>query len=255
VKRFWKDVSVEPEADAWAIRLDGRPVKTPARAPLTVPTRALAESIADEWRSVVEKIDPRQMPLTGLANAAIDRVAPDPKAFAVSLARYAEADLTCYRADGPQPLVDRQQQHWDALLGWARRRFDVDFATTSGLMHVAQPKATVERLAHAVAALDTFRLAGLSPLVTISGSLIAGLAVAEKAITPEQAWDAVTVDERWHAERWGADAEAEQALENRRRDFFAAARFLELLSSDGPPALGRSSAGTAGARGGAARRR
>ena len=255
MKRFWKDVSVEPEGDTWRIGLDGRPVKTPARALLAVPTRALAEAIADEWRSVEGEIDPRAMPLTGLANAAIDRVAPDRLAFAQSLARYAEADLTCYRAEGPQPLIDRQQQHWDALLGWARRRFDVDFATTSGLIHVAQPKATVERLAHAVAALETFRLAGLSPLVTIGGSLIAGFAVAEEAITAEQAWDAVTLDERWQAEQWGADAEAEQALENRRRDFFAAARFVELLSSDGPPTLGRSSTGTAGARGGAARRR
>ena len=239
----------------WAIRLDGRPVKTPARAPLTVPTRALAESTADEWRSVRKKSIRGRCRSPALPMRRSTGSHPTRRHLRVSLARYAEADLTCYRADGPQPLVDRQQQHWDALLGWARRRFDVDFATTSGLMHVAQPKATVERLAHAVAALDTFRLAGLSPLVTISGSLIAALAVVEKAITPELAWDAVTVDERWHAERWGADAEAEQALENRRRDFFAAARFLELLSSDGPPALGRSSAGTAGARGGAARRR
>ena len=113
--------------------------------------------------------------------------------------------------------------------GWARRRYDVDFVTTSGLMHVAQPPATVERLSHAVAALDAFRLAGFSPLVTIGGSLIAAVAVLEKAITPEEAWEAVTVDERWQLEQWGADAEAEAALENRRRDFLAAARFLDLL--------------------------
>jgi chaperone required for assembly of F1-ATPase len=230
VKRFWKEVSVDREGDAWGIRLDGRPVKTPARVALAAPTEALATAIADEWRSVEGEIDPRGMPLTGLANAAVDRVAPDRLAFAQSLARYAEADLTCYRAEGPQPLIDRQQQHWDSLLGWARRRFDVDFATTSGLMHVAQPKATVERLSHALSALDAFHLAGLSPLVTIGGSLVAALGVAERAITPEQAWDAVTVDERWQAEQWGADAEAEAALENRRRDFFAAARFLELLN-------------------------
>jgi chaperone required for assembly of F1-ATPase len=230
VKRFWKDVSVELEGDARGIRLDGRPVKTPARAPLALPTQPLAEAIADEWRSVEGEIDPRAMPLTGLANAAIDRVSPDRASFAEGLARYAEADLTCYRADGPQSLIDRQEQHWGALLAWARRRFDVDFATTSGLMHVAQPKATVERLSHALSALDAFHLAGLSPLVTIGGSLIAALAVAEEAVTPEQAWDAVTVDERWQAEQWGSDAEAEVALENRRRDFLAAARFLELLN-------------------------
>jgi chaperone required for assembly of F1-ATPase len=229
VKRFWKEVAVEPEEGGWGIRLDGRPVKTPARAALTAPTKPLAEAIAGEWRSVGEKVDPRAMPLTGLANAAIDRVAPDPQAFAESLARYAEADLACYRADGPRPLVERQERSWDELLAWARRRYDVDFATTCGLMHVGQPPAAVERLAHAVAALDPFRLAGLSPLVTIGGSLLAALAVLEKALTPEQAWEAVSIDERWQLEQWGSDAEAEAALENRRRDYLAAARFLELL--------------------------
>jgi chaperone required for assembly of F1-ATPase len=231
MKRFWKEVAVEREDGGWGIRLDGRPVRTPARAPLMVPSEALAQAVAEEWRSVAETIDPRAMPLTGLANAAIDRVAPDRQAFAEGLARYAEADLACYRAEGPRELVARQEASWDALLGWARRRYDVDFTTTSGLMHIAQPPATVERLAHAVAALEAFRLAGLSPLVTIGGSLIAGLAVLEKALTPEQAWDAVSVDERWQLEQWGADAEAEAALENRRRDFFAAARFLELLEA------------------------
>jgi chaperone required for assembly of F1-ATPase len=229
MKRFWKDVAVEREDGGWTIKLDGRPVKTPARASLLVPTEPLADAIADEWRSVGETIDPRAMPLTGLANAAIDRVAPARQAFAQGLAEYAEADLACYRADGPRELIARQGECWDELLGWARRRFDVDFVTTSGLMHVAQPPATVERLAHAVAALDPFHLAGLSPLVTIGGSLVAALAVLEKALTPEQAWDAVSVDDRWQLEQWGSDKEAEQALENRRRDFSAAARFLELL--------------------------
>jgi chaperone required for assembly of F1-ATPase len=229
VKRFWKTVSVEREGDGWAIKLDGRPVRTPARAPLMVPTEALAEAIAAEWHAVPDEIDPRAMPLTGFANAAIDRVAPNREAFARGLARYAEADPACYRAEGPQTLVARQEEQWGKLLAWARRRYDVDFATTCGLMHVAQPGATVERLSHAVAALDSFRLAGLSPLVTIGGSLLAALAVEEKAITPEDAWDAVSIDERWQLEQWGSDADAEAALENRRRDFFAAARFLELL--------------------------
>ena len=229
MKRFWKDVSVEKDGEGWSIRLDGRPVRTPARAPLIVPSQPLAEAIAEEWRSVEGEIDPRAMPLTGLANAAIDRVAPDRQTFAQGLARYAEADLACYRADKPRELVERQALAWDALLGWARRRFDVDFATTAGVTHVDQPPATIERLGHAVAALDAFRLAGLSPLVTIGGSLVAALAVLEKAMTAEEAWDAVSVDDRWQVEQWGADAEAEAAIENRRRDFLAAARFLELL--------------------------
>jgi chaperone required for assembly of F1-ATPase len=229
VKRFWKEVSVQPEGEGWAIRLDSRPVKTPAGAPLVVPNEKLADAIAEEWRSVEGHIDPRSMPLTGLANAAIDRVAPERQAFAGGLARYAEADLACYRSEWPPELVARQQEAWDPLLAWARRRYDVDFSTTSGLMHVPQPQATVERLAHAVAALDPFRLAGLSPLVTIGGSLIAGLAVLEKALTAEEAWQAVSLDERWQLEQWGADAEAQAALENRERDFLAAARFLKLV--------------------------
>jgi len=229
VKRFWKAVSVDREGDGWEIRLDGRPVKTPARAPLVIPNEKLADAIADEWRSVEDEIDPRAMPLTGLANAAIDRVAPERQAFAGGVARYAEADLACYRSEWPPELAALQQGAWDPLLAWARRRYDVDFSTTSGLVHVPQPQATVERLAHAVAALDPFRLAGLSPLVTIGGSLIAGLAVLEKALTPEEAWEAVSIDERWQLQQWGADAEAKTALEGRERDFMAAARFLELV--------------------------
>jgi len=229
VKRFWKAAEVTREKDGWGVSLDARPVRTPARAMLEVPSQALAQAIADEWSGVEGEVDPRALPLTGLANAAIDRVAPGREAFAAGLARYAEADLACYRSEEPRALVERQSAAWDALLEWARRRFDVDFAITSGVVHVAQPPATVDRLSHAVAALDPFRLAGLSPLVTIGGSLIAALAVVEQTIAPGQAWETVSIDERWQLDKWGADAEAEQALENRRRDFLAAARFLELL--------------------------
>lgn len=231
MKRFWKDVSVEADEGGWGIRLDGRLVRTPAKAALVVPTQKLAEAIADEWRSVPDDIDPRAMPLTGLANAAIDRVEPEREAFAGGLARYAEADLACYRSEWPPELVSRQAASWDSLLAWARRRYDVDFVTTSGLLHVPQPSPTLEQLGHAVAALDAFHLAGLSPLATVGGSLIAALAVLEKAMTPDEAWQAVSVDERWQLEQWGGDAEAETALDNRRRDFMAAARFLEFLDA------------------------
>ena len=229
MRRFWKEVTVEQEDAGWAVRLDGRALRTPARAALSGPSRALVDAIAEEWRSVGHEVDPRAMPLTGLANAAIDRVAPDRQAFAAGLGRYAEADLACYRSEWPPELVERQEQNWDPLLAWARRRYDVDFTTTSRLMHVPQPPATVDRLAHEVTALDPFRLAGLSSLVTIGGSLMAGLAVLEKAIPTEEAWAAVSLDERWQLEQWGSDTEAQKALENRRRDFLAAARFLELL--------------------------
>ena len=229
MKRFWKSARAVEKDGAWGVELDGRPVRTPARELLSVPTQRLAEAIAAEWNVVDEQIDPRDMPLTGLANAAVDRVRPDKQVFAGGLAKYAEADLACYRAEGPRGLIERQAELWDELLAWGRRRFDVDFRTTSGLLHVDQPPATVERLAHAVNALDPYRLAALSPLVTIGGSLLAALGVLEEVFTPEQAWEAVSVDDRWQLEQWGSDEEAEVALANRQRDFLAAAQFLKLL--------------------------
>ena len=231
MKRFWKDASVTPDGDGWAISLDGKPVRTPARKPLVVPTESLAEAIADEWNSAGERVDPRAMALTGLANAAIDRVAEDPESFAAGLATYGESDLLCYRAAAPRALAERQEKGWDPLLAWARRRFDVDFRTSCGIVHVQQPEATTRRLAHAAASLDPFRLAALSPLVTIGGSLLAALAVLEGAVSAEAAWDAVSIDDQWQLEQWGADADEEERQANRRRDFLAAARFLELLES------------------------
>lgn len=229
MKRFWKVSRAVRREGGWSVELDGKPLRTPAKQALAVPSEALAEAIAREWDEAGETVDPRTMPLTGLANAAIDRVSPNPDAFAAGLARYGETDLLCYRAEAPAALVERQAATWDPLLAWARRRFDVDFAVTAGITHVPQPKATVDRLAHAVAALDPFRLAALAPLVSIGGSLVAALAVAERALSAAEAWQAVSLDERWQLENWGSDTEAEAALEYKRRDFLAAARFLELL--------------------------
>jgi chaperone required for assembly of F1-ATPase len=229
MKRFWREVTVRDIDGGFGIALDGRPVKTPARAELVVPNPAVADAIAGEWRDCREDVDPRAMPFTGLANAAIDSVGADPERFASGLAKYAEADLTCYRAEGPDALVQRQAESWDVLLDWARRRYDVDFKCCSGIMHVAQPDDTIAKLAHAVAILDPFRLAGLSPIVSIGGSLVAGLAVLEQALPADSAWEAVSLDDRWQAEQWGADDEATAALDSRRADFLAAANFLALL--------------------------
>ncbi|MDB5698447.1 MAG: ATPase [Alphaproteobacteria bacterium] len=229
MKRFYKEVSVEPLEGGCQILLDRRPVRTPARMPLSLPSLALADAIADEWRRQGEKIDPRTMPLTGLANAAIDRILPDPAAFARGLAAYGESDLLCYRAEGPAPLIAREERLWDPLLAWARHRFDVDFETTSGILHRPQPKRTIEQLARAVTAMDPFVLAALSPLVTISGSLVIALALAEGAIDLDTAWAAATVDESWQAEKWGEDAEASARHEARRKEFAAAHRLLGLL--------------------------
>ncbi|WP_294257549.1 ATP12 family protein [uncultured Sphingomonas sp.] len=225
MKRFWKTVTIVDGA----IELDGRPVRTPARAALLLPTPQLAEAVAEEWRSVGEELDPRAMPLTGLANAAIDQIAPNPAPFAADLARYGESDLLCYRAELPEPLVERQAAQWDPLLDWARTRYDVHFETTAGIMHRPQPPATIARLQEVVAALDPFRLAAFSPLVTISGSLVTALALLEGAADRETVWRAAQLDEDWQAEQWGEDELATRARDVRRADFDAAARFLSLL--------------------------
>jgi chaperone required for assembly of F1-ATPase len=224
-KRFWREVTVQDRG----IRLDGRVLRTPGRAELLVPTDALVSAIAEEWRTVEGVIDPRAMPLTGLANAAIDRVAPDVPAFASGLTRYAESDLLCYRADHPASLLARQSGMWDPPLDWARRRYDVDFVVTAGLLPVDQPAETIRRLSAAIAARDAFPLAALSVLITLSGSLVLALALAEGALSEEQAWQAAELDEFWQAEHFGEDSLATAAREGKRRDFRAAAGFLTLL--------------------------
>lgn len=230
MKRFWKETAaVADEGGWWRIELDGHPVRTPARALLLLPGRDLANEVAAEWQGTGETLDPRAMPLTGLGNAAVDHVTPKPADFADSLSRYAASDLLCYRADSPSKLIAAQADAWDPLLHWARRRFDVDFRVTQGIAPVDQPQATLDQLAQAVHALDPYRLAGVSPLVTIGGSLIAGLAAVEGAVGVDEAWSAVSLDERWQLEQWGADEEAERALAAREADFRTGAQFLSLL--------------------------
>ena len=224
MRRFYAQVTVA----AGAILLDDKPVRTPARAPLALSTAALAEAVAEEWRAQGERIDPRTMPLTGLANAAIDRVAPDPAAFVRPLAAYAETDLLCYRAAEPPDLAEEERVAWDPLLDWARARYDVHFTLGEGVIHVAQPPATAARLAEALAARAPFALAPMNPLVTIGGSLVTALALAEGEIAAEAAFDTTHLDELYQARRWGEDPWALEAREAHRADFLAAARFLAL---------------------------
>ena len=225
MKRFWKNAV----AEGGAVLLDGKPVRTPRRNSLEVPTEALAEAIVAEWNGVGEELDLRALPLTGLANAAIDIVTPDRLSFAESLARYGESDLLAYRADSPAELVTRQAAEWDPLLDWVRARYDVHVDLVTGIMHRPQPEGTIVRLRDATTALDAFRLAALSPLVTIGGSLIAGLAALEQAFDPEQVWAAVNLDELWHEEQWGTDELSAAARATRRSEWDAAVRFLDWL--------------------------
>lgn len=230
MKRFWTVAEAVPAEDGWAILLDGRPVRTPSRAPLAVPREALACAITAEWDAQGEEIDPASMPMTGFANATIDRILPALGDFRGQVAAYAESDLLCYRADGPTELVERQSAEWSPLLEWARNTLGVEFTITSGVLPVDQPARTLAGLRGAVEALDPWRLAGVATLTQISGSLVGTLAMLHGAIIAEALFDIANLDERWQAERWGEDAEAASRITLRRAEFLAAARWSELAA-------------------------
>ena len=230
MRRFYKDVAVISGEAGHEIQLDGRPVRTPARAALALPTVGLAEAVAEEWRGQGDMVDPRSMPFTGLANGAIDQIAPNRESFASGIANYGTSDLLCYRAEGPAELVSREAASWDPLLDWARRRYDVTFRVTQGIIPVDQPPETLERLDAAVKAYDPFTLAGLSTLVTLSGSLVCGLAIVEGGHDADAIWTASEIDEDWEVEQWGEDADAAARSARRRDEFAVARRFCELVA-------------------------
>lgn len=229
MKRFYKTAAATAADGGWAVTLDGRPIRTPAKAPLVVPTEALAAAIAAEWDAQGDEIRPGTMPLTGLANAAIDRVAADRTLFVDSLARYAESDALTYRAEHPEDLVQRQAATWNPILDWAERRYGVEFELVPGVMHRPQPAATVARLREPLEALAPFALTAMQPLVTISGSLVLALALIEDALDEETAWRAGEHDELYQIEKWGDDELAMQSRRSRREAFAAALRFFRLL--------------------------
>ena len=228
MKRFYKQATVTGEGP-FGIALDGRPLRTPARALLAVPVGALAHAIAGEWNAQGAEVAPRTMPLTGLSNAAVDRVAPDTAGFADGLSVFAQNELLAYRADHPAPLVAHQAALWDPWLGWARARYDIDFTLVEGIIHRPQPPASLARIAAAYRAFDAFSLAALNPIVTISGSAVIGLAVAENAMDAATAWAIGHLDELWQAEQWGKDPLAEAGHKERQDDLAAAVGLLRLL--------------------------
>lgn len=228
MKRFYAAATTAPADGGYAVLLDGRPIKTPKRAALVVPTLTLATAIAAEWQAQVEDIEPATMPLTGMANAAIDLIAPDARAFAAPLAAYAESDLLCYRAHDSE-LLALEAAAWNPILAWAEARYSVEFTLTTGIVHVPQPASMLTALRDALLEHDPFHLAALSPLITIGGSLVVALALAEGAFDGDALWAAVNCDELWQEQRWGADAEAIAARAAKQREWDAAVRFLALL--------------------------
>lgn len=232
LKRFYKTALREPLSDGrHAIRLDGRPVRTPERADLAMPSAVLADAIVAEWEAQGERIDPAAMPMTGLANATIDRVLPDVPAFAEAIGAYAASDLFCYRTSEPQALVADQAAAWDPPLAWARERFDIALTLTNGIMPVEQPPLTLVRLGAAVSSLDPWLLAGFSTVTALTGSLIGALALIEGRIAPDALWTAAHVDDDWQERQWGSDAEAQARQALRRRDYDHAVRYCALVKA------------------------
>jgi len=232
MKRFYKDVSVSPSGDAIAILLDGRPMKTPQRNALAVPNSALADAIAAEWAAQEEDIVPASMPLTALAQGALDQVGRERARIVGRIAAFADSDMLYYRADeGQQALIDHQADHWDPLLEWARQRYDVGFNLIHGIRYQAQPEETVARLTAAVEAQPDFVVAPMLSLVGLSGSLVATLGLVEQAYDAEKLWPLVNLEELWQEQQWGRDDQAVALRDRKQAEFEAAARFLDLYRS------------------------
>ena len=228
-KRFWTAAEPVEAEGGFTVLLDGRGVKTPAKAPLTVPSHALAEAIAAEWRAQGEKIDPLTMPFTRSANAAIDKVVPQFDEVAAMIADYGDSDLICYRADAPQGLIERQAAAWDPLIGWASEVLGAPLEPRAGVMHRPQPTAALEALSGHVRALTPFELTALHDLVTLSGSLVIGIAALRGHQAPEDLWSHSRIDERWQQELWGTDDEAAAAEAVKRAAFLHAVEFVIAL--------------------------
>ncbi|WP_434289241.1 ATP12 family chaperone protein [Celeribacter sp. SCSIO 80788] len=229
-KRFWKDTTVAEAEGGFTVHLDGRPVRTPAKAPLILPTRALAELIAAEWDAQEGAIDPNTMPATRGANAAIDKVAVQHAEVADMLSDYGDSDLLCYRAEHPRELVERQEAAWDPLLDWAEEVLEARLEPRAGVMHAPQATDALEALRRRTHALNAFELAAFHDLVALSGSLLLGFAVIEGRLAPEEAWGLSRIDEAFQIEQWGEDEEATEAAEIKRQSFLQAALFYRVVN-------------------------
>jgi len=231
-KRFYQTAQVAETADGFAVLLDGKPVRTPARRALAVPTRALAETIAAEWEGQREVIDPAAMPLTRLANSIIDGVADARAAVKEEIGKYLASDLLFYRATAPASLCARQERLWDPIVEWVRDMLDARFVLTQSVLHVAQPEAALASARNAIpdnGPSDIWRLGALHAITTITGSALIALALLRGRLTVEEAWSAAHVDEDFQMEQWGRDALALERRAFRHTEFDAAAMVLMLL--------------------------
>jgi chaperone required for assembly of F1-ATPase len=229
MKRVYREVRLAPAGAGWSIVLDARTLQTPARAPLRLPRRGLAEAIAAEWDAQTEQIVPATMPLMRLAATAIDRIAPQPEHAIKEIVGYAATDLVCYRAERPADLVARQNARWQPLVDWVTLRFDAPLQVTTGVVPKAQPAAAITAIRAAVESLDPFWLTALRSVTASCGSVVIGLALLERRLDAEEAWQVSQLDESFQIESWGEDAEAAARRAAMKRDLESICRFLDLL--------------------------
>ena len=226
--RFYKEVSVDTADRLHRVLLDGKPVKTPGGAVLALPSGALAQAIADEWRAQDTTINPQTMLLTKLANTAIDRVAPNPAHAREQLLSLAKSDVVCYRAASPSDLVRRQELEWDPLIAWAGEHFGASLCAANSLT-IEQDQMAMDALAASLSKLDAFSLAALYAASSLCGSLVIALALSERTLNPEQAFAAANLDKIYQAERWGWDPQETAKTTAERAELNQISRFLELL--------------------------
>lgn len=227
---FWKDVSVDEVPGGFTVRLDGRQVKTPAKADLVVPTQGMADLVAGEWAAQTEVVDPETMPATRAANAAIDRVSIKHAEVADMLAEYADSDLLCYRAEAPAELIARQAAIWDPLLDWAAETYGARLEPRSGIMHASQSQTALDALRNEVHGFSAFQLTAFHDLVTLSGSLILGFAAAKGMQPIDDLWSAARIDETWQEEQWGEDEEASATAALKRESFVRAKLLFDVVT-------------------------
>jgi chaperone required for assembly of F1-ATPase len=228
-KRFYKEAGVEERDGQFLLTLDGRTAKTPSKQALTVPSRGLAEALAEEWQGQGAEIDPSTMPVTRIVNSAIDGVAPRQAEVVEDLVRYAGSDLVYYRASEPERLARSQDDAWSPILDWAKDAHGARFSLGEGVMHVAQPAEAVEAIRGAIEQIKSpFALAALHVMTTLSGSVLIALAHASRQMDADQAWAAAHVDELYQESVWGQDYEAMERRRRREADFMAASRVFRL---------------------------
>jgi len=229
IRRFWTTADVAPVEGGWAVQLDGRTPKTPAKAPLILSTEAAARLVAGEWAAQGEFLDPSTMPATRLASTAIDRVGRMREAVADEVAAYAGSDVVCYLAEHPAVLVKRQEAAWTPWRDWAERELDVALKTAAGIVHRSQSPEAVERVKRHALTLDDFRLTGLATAVPLLGSAVLGLALERGALAGTEALDLSRIDEVFQEEQWGVDAEAAERTEAQRAEAVLLERWFAAL--------------------------